>query len=150
MYSETLINRIIELLGQDFVPREESEAKYPARSLPEGAEVMRVPPSPTGFVHIGTIYAGLVNERIAHQSGGKFILRIEDTDIKREVEGSAGQIIEAFSLFGLNYDEGPEVDGSYGPYYQSKRGQIYLGYAIDLLKKGRAYPCFGVINQKTI
>jgi glutamyl-tRNA synthetase len=142
MYSETLINRIIELLGQDFVPREESEAKYPARSLPEGAEVMRVPPSPTGFVHIGTIYAGLVNERIAHQSGGKFILRIEDTDIKREVEGSAGQIIEAFSLFGLNYDEGPEVDGSYGPYYQSKRGQIYLGYAIDLLKKGRAYPCF--------
>src|SRR5690606_26523153 len=114
MYSEKLIERLVGLLAPDgYTPREESEAAYPARQLPDGAEVMRVPPSPTGFVHIGTVYAGLVNERIAHQSGGKFILRIEDTDKKREVEGSVDQIVEAFKAFDLNYDEGPEVDGDY-------------------------------------
>lgn len=143
MYSEELILRLTGLLAPGgFTAREESEAKYPARNLPDGAEVMRIPPSPTGFVHIGTVYAGFINERIAHQSGGVFILRIEDTDKKREVEGSVGGIIDAFDKFGLIYDEGPGVDGAYGPYFQSERGRIYLGYAIDLLRKGRAYPCF--------
>lgn len=129
------------------MPCEEAEAKYPARSLADGVEVMRVPPSPTGFVHIGTIYAGLVNERIAHQSGGKFILRIEDTDKKREVEGSVDKIISAFKAFDLKYDEGPDADAPYGPYFQSERGQIYLGYAVDLLQKGRAYPCFATPEE---
>ena len=148
MYSETLIDRLINLLAPEgYVPRPESEAKFPARSLPAGAEVMRVPPSPTGFVHIGTIYAGLVNERIAHQTGGVFILRIEDTDKKREVEGSVDQIVNAFKAFELSYDEGPEIGGDYGPYFQSERGQIYLGYAIDLLQKGRAYPCFATADE---
>ncbi len=128
--------------------RSEAEQKYAERvDLAGGAEVMRVPPSPTGFVHIGTIYAGLVNERIAHQSGGVFILRIEDTDKKREVEGSTQQIIEAFQAFGLSYDEGPDRDAAYGPYFQSQRQAIYLGYAIDLLKKGRAYPCFATPEE---
>src|SRR5690606_29816007 len=135
--------RLTGLLAPDgYTPREESEARFPARQLPEGAEVMRVPPSPTGFVHIGTVYAGLINERIAHQSGGVFILRIEDTDKKREVEGSIGQIVRAFKDFELEHDEGPAAAGEYGPYLQSERGRIYLGYAVEVLTKGRAYPCF--------
>jgi len=143
MYSDSLIERLISLLAPNgLTPRAESEAKFPARSLSDGAEVMRVPPSPTGFVHIGTIYAGLINERIAHQTNGVFILRIEDTDKKREVEGTLEGIIKAFKAFELSYDEGPDKDGVYGPYLQSERADIYLGYAVDLLKKGRAYPCF--------
>jgi len=148
MYSDSLIDRLITLLApKGFISREESEAKYPARSLTAGAEVMRVPPSPTGFVHIGTIYAGLINERIAHQSDGVFILRIEDTDKKREVEGTLDGIISAFKAFELPYDEGPDQDGAYGPYLQSERAETYLGYAIDLLKKGRAYPCFATSEE---
>jgi glutamyl-tRNA synthetase len=148
MYSEKLVERLIDLLAPDgYTPRVDSEAKYPARHLPDGAEVMRVPPSPTGFVHIGTIYAGLINERVAHQSGGIFILRIEDTDKKREVEGSVESIVQAFKAFELSYDEGPETKGAYGPYFQSEREQIYLGYAIDLLQKGRAYPCFATSEE---
>src|SRR5690606_5819988 len=109
MYSNTLLERIIALLAPDgYTPRDEAEARYPARQLPEGCEVVRVPPSPTGFVHIGTIYAGLVNERIAHRSGGVFILRIEDTDKKREVEGSSRAIMQAFNDFGIPVDEGPD------------------------------------------
>ena len=110
--TDTTIERIAALLseGMNLKTRTEIESDYPARSLPVDAEVMRVPPSPTGFVHIGTIYAGLVNERIAHQSAGIFILRIEDTDKKREVEGSVDRIVEAFDYFGLNYDEGPDRD----------------------------------------
>lgn len=148
MYSPALTERLIKLLAPDgYIPRAESEAKYPARSLPESAEVMRVPPSPTGFVHIGTIYAGLVNERVAHQTGGVFILRIEDTDKKREVEGSVGQIVQAFRDFELDYDEGPEKDGAYGPYFQNERGLVYLGFAVELLEKGRAYPCFATQEE---
>lgn len=148
MYSPELFERLAGLLAPGgYLPREEAEGLYPLRDLPENAEVMRVPPSPTGFVHIGTIYAGLVNERIAHQSGGVFILRVEDTDKKREIEGSDRRIIEAFDSFDLSYDEGPDRDGAYGPYYQSQREQIYLGYALDLLQKGRAYPCFATPEE---
>lgn len=146
--SNELVERIIKLLAPDgYTERAESESQYPARSLSPGAEVMRVPPSPTGFVHIGTIYAGLINERIAHQSGGVFILRIEDTDKKREVEGSVDGIINAFKEFGLGYDEGPDVDAPYGPYFQSERGKTYLGFAFELLKNGRAYPCFATPDE---
>jgi glutamyl-tRNA synthetase len=148
MYSPELIERLTGLLAPNgFTERAESEASYPARSLPESAEVMRVPPSPTGFVHIGTIYAGLINERIAHQTGGVFILRIEDTDKKREVEGSVEGIINAFKEFELAYDEGPDKDATYGPYFQSQRGKTYMGYALELLKNGRAYPCFATPDE---
>jgi len=150
MYSPKLIERLTSLLAPDgYTTRADSEARYVARVLNDGAEVMRVPPSPTGFVHIGTVYAGLINERIAHQTGGIFILRIEDTDKKREVKGSGEMIIKAFADFGLIYDEGPDVHGHYGPYFQSKRTQIYLGYALDLLQKGRAYPCFASQDELT-
>lgn len=148
MYSKELIERIKKLLAPDgYTPRSESEAAYPARKLADGAEVMRIPPSPTGLVHIGTMYAALINERIAHQTGGVFILRIEDTDKKREVEGTADGIMRAFRDFDLPYDEGPGKDGAYGPYFQSERGKIYLGYAVELLEKGRAYPCFADTDE---
>ena len=148
MYSEKLLDRLEQLLApRGYKTRAESERMYPRRHLQNGAEVMRVPPSPTGFVHIGTIYAGLVNERIAHQSGGVFILRIEDTDKKREVAGSSDMMVDAFTQFGLIYDEGPVVGGDYGPYFQSQRADIYLGYALDLLQKGRAYPCFATAEE---
>lgn len=149
MLSRDTIERIISLLvpDGDYLTPQESESKYPVRNLNADAEVMRVPPSPTGFVHIGTIYASLINERIAHQSNGIFILRIEDTDKKREIEGSVDQIINSLKEFKIEYDEGPDTEGVYGPYFQSERQKIYLGYAIELLKNDRAYPCFATPEE---
>ena len=126
------------------------EAKYPARQLPEGAKVTRFAPSPTGFVHFGGLFPSTVGERLAHQSGGVFYLRIEDTDAKREVEGAAEGLIKTLAKYGINFDEGAILDengniadkGAYGPYKQSQRGQIYQTYAKQLVREGKAYPCF--------
>jgi len=122
------------------------EIMYPKRELPEGAAVTRFAPSPTGFLHIGGLFSALVSERVAHQSGGKFILRIEDTDKKREVENGVEKILEGLSEFGIKIDEGvvgqDQETGEYGPYTQSKRGAIYGAFAKELVKKGLAYPCF--------
>jgi len=120
-------------------------SKYPKRQLNEGAKVTRIAPSPTGFMHLGNLYGALADERIAHQSGGVFYLRIEDTDEKRTVEGAARLIIESLSYFGLSFDEGATCDGeigSYGPYFQRQRVEIYQTFAKQLVKMGRAYPCF--------
>jgi len=124
---------------------EQIEARYPRRTLPEGAKVTRMGPSPTGFMHLGNLYGALVDERLAHQSGGVFFLRIEDTDHKREVEGGVETIINAFSAFGLPFDEGATLTGErgdYGPYYQSRRAEIYQTFAKSLVARGMAYPCF--------
>ncbi len=124
---------------------EQVEARYPKRNLPEGAKVTRMGPSPTGFMHLGNLYGALVDERLAHQSGGVFYLRIEDTDRKREVEGGVQTIIDAFSAFGLPFDEGATLDGEtgdYGPYRQSQRAQIYQTFVKSLMERGMAYPCF--------
>ena len=121
------------------------EADYPPRSLPEGAKVTRMAPSPTGFMHLGNLYGALTDERLAHQSGGVFMLRIEDTDSKREVENGVEMIIAALGSFGLVFDEGMTADGekgSYGPYRQSNRAHIYHAFAKKLLLEGKAYPCF--------
>lgn len=122
------------------------EAMYPKRDLAEGAAVTRFAPSPTGFLHIGGLFSALISERTAHQSGGKFILRIEDTDKKREVENGVEKILEGLSEFGVKIDEGVvaenEEKGNYGPYTQSKRAPIYGAFAKELIKKGLAYPCF--------
>ncbi len=122
------------------------ELIYPKRQLPEGAQVTRFAPSPTGFLHIGGLFSALISERTAHQSGGKFILRIEDTDKKREVENGVEKILEGLKEFGVNVDEGvigeDKETGDYGPYTQSKRGAIYGAFAKELVKKGLAYPCF--------
>lgn len=121
------------------------EAQFPPRQLPQGAKVTRLGPSPTGFIHLGNLYGAFADERLAHQSGGLFYLRIEDTDEKRQVEGAVEAIIASLHYFGLNFDEGAAAHGekgSYGPYYQSSRGAIYQCYAKSLIQKGLAYPCF--------
>ena len=139
-------NRLAELLFPHInTTPEEVEARYPKRDLPEGAKVTRMGPSPTGFMHLGNLYGALVDERLAHQSGGVFYLRIEDTDKKREVEGGVQTIIEAFSSFGLPFDEGATLDGdngAYGPYRQSQRAEIYQTFVKSLVQRGMAYPCF--------
>lgn len=125
---------------------EELEARFPLRDLPEGAKVTRIAPSPTGFVHFGNLFPALVSERLAHQSGGVFLLRIEDTDEKRKVDGAVELILSAFEHYGLNFDEGALADeggfGAYGPYYQSLRAPIYHVFAKQLVEAGYAYPCF--------
>jgi len=120
--------------------------KYPKRNLKEGARVTRYAPSPTGFQHIGGVFAALINERLASQSEGVFYLRIEDTDQKREVKGAIKDTIATMNNFGMNFTEGMTGEesevGAYGPYKQSLRREIYKTFAKDLVKKGLAYPCF--------
>ena len=122
------------------------EQKYGARNLPEGARVTRVAPSPTGYLHLGTLFVSLINRLVADSTGGIFYTRIEDTDKKREVEGGIADIINGIKRFGINIDEGfvePTVEiGEYGPYQQSKRAEIYQTYAKALIEQGLAYPCF--------
>ena len=124
---------------------EDYEAQFPKRDLKEGAMVTRLGPSPTGFIHLGNLYGAFVDERLAHQSGGTFYLRIEDTDDKRYVKGAVETIINSLAFFGINFDEGALLDGEkgdYGPYFQSNRGEIYQCFAKELVSKGMAYPCF--------
>ena len=120
---------------------------FPARNLPEGAEVTRVAPSPTGYMHIGTVYQALINSFVAHKvNGGVFYLRNEDTDSKREVVGAADIFVPALTGFGVAPDEGfiseTQEKGEYGPYRQSRRKEIYQAFAKDLIARGLAYPCF--------
>ena len=144
-------NRLAELLFPAVTETPaDMEAKYPARDLPEGAKVTRFAPSPTGFVHFGGLFPTTVAERLAHQSGGVLYLRIEDTDAKREVPGAAEGLIKTLARYGIHFDEGAILDsegkvadhGNYGPYKQSLRGPIYHVFAKQLVKEGRAYPCF--------
>ena len=137
---------LADLIFPDVKDKEYYEEKYPRRNLPEGAMVLRVAPSPTGNVHIGTIYQALINKIAAKRSGGVFYTRIEDTDQKREIEGGIKQIIKALNDFDVAPDEGmiseEEWNGNYGPYKQSMRKDIYQSYAKFLLEQGKAYPCF--------
>ncbi len=129
----------------NLLPLEEYEKQYPERQLEKGAEVTRLAPSPTGFIHLGNLYSALADERIAHTTGGIFYLRIEDTDLKRKVDGAVESVIRSLDYFGVNFDEGAEIDSplnKYGPYYQRRRASIYRAYAKDLIERGLAYPCF--------
>ena len=121
------------------------EKLYPARNLPEGARVTRIAPSPTGYLHLGTLFTSLVN-RISINGNGVFFTRIEDTDKKREVEGGIADIIDGLKYFGITIDEGyvsgTQEQGDYGPYKQSLRAEIYQTYVKDLIRRGLAYPCF--------
>lgn len=124
---------------------EDYEELFPPRNLPAGAMVTRLAPSPTGFIHLGNLYGAFVDERLARQSGGAFYLRIEDTDDKRYVEGAVEIIISSLRFFEINFDEGAFSDGdkgAYGPYHQSRRADIYQCFAKELVKSGKAYPCF--------
>ena len=122
------------------------EEKYPERNLKEGAIVTRIAPSPTGFVHIGGLYQGLIAKKLAKQTEGVFFIRIEDTDQKRLFENGVTEIIESMDKFDMDPDEGmineTESKGAYGPYRQSLRKEIYQGYAKYLIEQGKAYPCF--------
>ncbi len=141
-------NTLAELLFGDITKTpEDIKKEYPKRELPPKAAVTRFAPSPTGYMHIGGLYATLVSSKIAHQSGGLIYLRLEDTDKKREVKGGADEIINSLKSYGIEFDEGAAADdcpekGIYGPYRQSMRRDIYRTFAKELVRKGLAYPCF--------
>lgn len=129
----------------DLLAPEAYEDIFPARNMERGAEVTRLAPSPTGFIHLGNLYSALADERAAHTSGGVFYLRIEDTDEKRKVEGAVESVIRSLKYFGIAFDEGAEIDSplnAYGPYYQRQRAKIYRAFAKKLIEQGLAYPCF--------
>jgi glutamyl-tRNA synthetase len=108
---------------------------------------VRYAPSPTGFPHVGNIHTALFNWIFARHAGGSFILRIEDTDQDRVVPGSLEAIYESLRWLGLQWDEGPEVGGSFGPYFQSERLPIYRSYAEQLVASGHAYHCFCTLER---
>lgn len=143
LLSTAVIDRLVPVASHSV---QEIEAQYPARNLAPGAEVVRIAPSPTGFLHIGTVYLALISQMLARQTGGVYYLRMEDTDQKREVEGARQLIIELLQAFDLLYDEGPLADGTdkgvYGPYTQSLRRDLYQSYVRRMLEEGKAYPCF--------
>jgi len=104
--------------------------------------VTRFAPSPTGYLHIGGARTALFNWLLARKTGGKFLLRIEDTDVKRNTATAMTQVIEDLKWLGIDWDEGPGIGGPNGPYQQSQRREIYDKYIKQLLDDGRAYYCF--------
>ena len=139
--------KIAELIFSDVDKSTEYyEELYPARNLPEGARVTRFAPSPTGYLHFGGLYAGFASKLTAQTTDGVFMLRIEDTDKKREVEDGVTGIVTGLKAFGVSPDEGVTgfntEYGKYGPYTQSHRRAIYRAYAKKLMEEGKAYPCF--------
>ena len=124
----------------DVAPRAQWEARYPARNLPAGARVTRFAPSPTGYLHIGGVYAALIAKDLAHNSGGTYFVRIENTDAAREDPNARAQFASAFAYFGIESDEAP--DTAWGPYEQGQRAEIYASFAKALVEDGKSYPCF--------
>ena len=122
--------------------RDYYENLYPERDLKEGAMVTRFGPSPTGFVHMGSLFGSFCDSVFAKQTGGVFYLRIEDTDQKRSVENGVEGIFNDLDAFNIKPDESSKVGGKYGPYIQSERTEIYQTYVKDLIIQGYAYPCF--------
>lgn len=146
--TSTMLDRaaIDALFPADLPEPERWERRYPPRPLPEGAQVTRFGPSPTGFVHIGGIYVAMIDRDIAAHSGGVYLVRVEDTDQSREVEGALIQFDRAFNYFGIPPDEDDE-HSHYGPYRQSARENIYLTYVRELLRQGKAYLCFATKDE---
>ncbi len=160
-HNNELIERIIAHIfkGHTLTPAK-LEKRYPKRVFSDvAAKVTRFAPSPTGFMHIGGMYNSLISERIVHAQNhtlkdgsivqnprGVFYLRIEDTDSKRKVEGATELIVSSLANFGIEADEGPDT-GSYGPYYQSERKEIYDTFCIELLRKDLAYICFATPEE---
>ena len=138
MLSQHLVDA---LFPPDLPEPAEWERRYPPRDLPGGAEVTRFSPSPTGFLHIGGVYVATIDVDVARHSGGRYLVRLEDTDQARVTEGAAEQFAEAFAYFSIEPQENDQT-GHYGPYAQSGRAGTYLTYVRELLRQGRAYPCF--------
>ena len=124
---------------------EELEKRYPLRQLPPGAEVLRFAPSPTGFLHTGSLFTAFIGQKVARQTGGVFFVRLEDTDQKREIVGTGQELLEQLAEFGVVPNEGYLGDhesGAYGPYAQSHRADIYKTVIKQMIKDNIAYPCF--------
>ena len=124
---------------------EDLEKMYPKRDLPEGAMVTRFAPSPTGFLHTGSLFTSLIAWKLAKQSNGVFYIRLEDTDTKREIQGSGESLLKELAKFNIINDEGyygTHEEGSYGPYKQSEREGIYRIVIKEMIEKDLAYPCF--------
>jgi glutamyl-tRNA synthetase len=143
----TDFEKLAELLFNDITETPEDILnKYPKRELKEGTAVTRFAPSPTGFLHIGGLFAALISKKTAQMTDGIFYLRIEDTDKKREIENGIALITDGLNAFGVTPDEGfingEESVGNYGPYRQRERENIYKVFAKRLVEEGKAYPCF--------
>jgi len=125
---------------------EEIEARYPKRNLTTEQVVSRYAPSPTGYMHVGNFFQMFISYNLTRVTDGKFFLRIEDTDAKREKKDATKVIYEILSKFGIKFTEYQTLDGEdigdYGPYVQSQRVDIYKAYAKKLVSEGKAFPCF--------
>lgn len=139
--------KLADLLFPDVtLTREDLEKRYPQRDLKEGAIVTRFAPSPTGFLHIGSVFTCLVASNFARKTNGVFLLRIEDTDQSRLIPGAVELIVKGLERYNISFDEGRTEDdkdyGNYGTYLQSARKDIYMAMAKYLVSTGKAYPCF--------
>ena len=139
-------HEVDSLFPADLPEPGEWEERYPPRELPAGAEVTRLGPSPTGFIHLGGIFTAMIDRAVANQTGGRYFVRVEDTDQSREVPGAYEQFARAFGYFRIPPDEDDQT-GAYGPYRQSERATIYLTYAREMLRSGKAYLCFATSEE---
>ena len=142
----TDLEQLAELIFPDVKETiEDLEKRYPPRNLEEGAIVARFAPSPTGFLHTGSLFATLIAWRFPNQTNGVFFTRLEDTDTKREIEGSGEELLKQLEAFGITPNEGYMGSyelGNYGPYKQSNREMIYRIVIKEFVKRNLAYPCF--------
>lgn len=142
------MNELRKIIAETIFPNidktvNDLEHKYPKRDLPKGAIVTRFAPSPTGFLHTGSLFTSLVSYRFAKQTNGVFFLRLEDTDQKREIKGSGNKVVEQLSTFGIVPDESYlDNHTPYGPLVQSQRKEIYHTVIKTMIESGDAYPCF--------
>ena len=139
-------NDLAELIFPEITETiEDLEKRFPKRNLKEGAEVTRFAPSPTGFLHTGSLFTAMVSKNAASHTDGIFYVRLEDTDTKREIKGSSLELLEQLKFFDVFPNEGfmgDHEEGEYGPYRQSERANIYKIVIKDLIKRDLAYPCF--------
>ncbi|MBQ9862027.1 MAG: glutamate--tRNA ligase [Clostridia bacterium] len=143
----TALEQLAELLFPNVTKTpEDYEALYPPRALKESARVVRIAPSPTGYLHLGVLFTATINYLTARSTDGVFFFRLEDTDKKREVDGGAEDILAGLRQYGLEIDEGYQGEtasiGDYGPYRQSDRAEIYHAFVKALVLQNLAYPCF--------
>ena len=141
------LNELADLIFPDITETiEDLEKRYPARNLKEGARVTRFAPSPTGFLHTGSLFTSFIDKLVANQSEGVFFIRLEDTDTKREIKGAGDSLLKEMAIFNCLPDEGYFGDdnevGEYGPYRQSRRANIYKVVIKEMIKRDLAYPCF--------
>ncbi|KAK4747710.1 hypothetical protein SAY87_014296 [Trapa incisa] len=142
VYPLTLLESAPRMIRASFIPRPCRRLSVSASSSPDRPIRVRFAPSPTGNLHVGGARTALFNYLFARSKGGKFVLRIEDTDLERSTKESEEALLRDLSWLGLDWDEGPGIGGDYGPYRQSERNSLYKEYAHKLLESGHVYRCF--------